>query len=66
MDPTGSWFSGLTKIANPKDIIAISFHYNSFYIFNLTQLDIEALLNSNLVIPLKNLISEISRKANEI
>lgn len=60
------WFSGLTKIANPNDIIAMILYSGSFHIFNLTQLDVEALLNSNLVSPLKELISEISGKANEI
>ncbi|HET8886000.1 MAG TPA: MvaI/BcnI restriction endonuclease family protein [Salinimicrobium sp.] len=60
------WFSGLTKITEPNDIIAIIFHSGSFHIFNLTQLNIEALINSNLLNPLKELISEISGHANEI
>ncbi len=60
------WFSGLTKIANPKDLIAIIFYSGMFHIFNLTELNVEALLNSNLINPLKELISEISGKANEI
>lgn len=60
------WFSGLTKIANPNDLIALIFYYGSFHVFNLTQLNVEALLNSNLVNPLKDLISEISGKASEI
>lgn len=60
------WFSGLTKIANPSDIIAIIFYSGSFHIFNLTQLNVEGLLNSNLFNPLKELISEISGKANEV
>lgn len=60
------WFSGLTKVANPNDIVALIFYSDSFHIFNLTQLDVESLLNSNLVNPLKELISEISGKANEI
>lgn len=60
------WFSGLTKITSPNDIIAIIFYSGHFHIFNLTQLNIEALLNSNLVNPLKELISEINSKANEI
>lgn len=60
------WFSGLSKIANPNDIIAIIFHFDKFHIFNLTQLNIETLLNSSLINPLKELISEISEKANEI
>lgn len=60
------WFSGLTKIANPHDLIAMIFYSGSFHIFNLTQLNVESLLNSNLINPLKELISEISGKANEI
>jgi hypothetical protein len=60
------WFSGLTKVANPNDIVALIFYSGSFHIFNLTHLDVESLLNSNLVNPLKELISEISGKANEI
>jgi hypothetical protein len=60
------WFSGLTKIANPNDLIAMIFYSGSFHVFNLTQLNVEALLNSNLINPLKDLISEISGKANEI
>lgn len=60
------WFSGLTKIANPNDLIAMIFYSSTFHIFNLTQLNVEALLNSNLINPLKELISEISGKANEV
>jgi len=60
------WFSGLNKIANPNDLIAMIFYSGSFHIFNLTQLNVEALLNSNLINPLKELISEISGKANEV
>ncbi len=60
------WFYGLTKIANPNDIIAIIFYSDSFHIFNLTRLNVEALLNSNFINPLHELISEIRGKANEI
>lgn len=60
------WFSGLTKIASANDIVALIFHDGSFHIFNLSQLNVESLLNSSLVNPLKELISEISGKANEI
>jgi hypothetical protein len=60
------WFSGLTKIANPNDLIAMIFYSGSFHILNLTQLNLEALLNSNLINPVKELISEISGKANEV
>ena len=60
------WFSGLIKIANPNDIIAIIYYSGSFHVFNLTQLDVEALLNSKIINPLQDLISEINSKATEI
>lgn len=60
------WFTGLSKVANPNDIVVLIFYSGSFHIFNLTQLNVESLLNSNLVNPLKELVSEINGKANEI
>lgn len=60
------WFSGLTKIVNPNEIVAIIFYADFFHIFNLTQLNVEALLNSDTANPLKELISEIREKADEV
>jgi hypothetical protein len=59
------WFSGLTKIANPNDIVAIIYFDKSFHVFNLTHVHVEALLNSEIVSPLKVLILEISEKATQ-
>lgn len=59
------WFSGLTKIANPNDIIAIVYFTGSLHIFNLTQLKVDELLGSHVFNPLKELVSEISGKATE-
>ena len=60
------WFSGLTKIANPNDIVAIIYYEGQFHVFNLTRLDIEGILKSDIHSPLKELILEINGKANEI
>ncbi len=60
------WFSGLTKVANPNDIVALIFYSQSFHVFNLTQLNVESLLNSKLMNPLKELILEINSNAKEI
>ncbi len=60
------WFSGLTKIANPNDIVAVIYYSGQLHVFNLTQLDIELLLESSLLNPIKELLNEISGKANEI
>jgi len=60
------WFSGLNKIAIPNDIVTIIYFANAFHVFNLTQLNIQLLLDSRIINPLNDLISEISGKANEI
>jgi len=60
------WFSGLNKIAIPNDIVTIIYFANAFHVFNLTQLNIQLLLDSRIINPLNDLISEISEKANEI
>jgi hypothetical protein len=60
------WFSGLTKIANPNDIIVIIFFDDCLHIFNLTRLDIVALIDSALTNPFKELISAINFEESEI
>ncbi|WP_352422202.1 MvaI/BcnI restriction endonuclease family protein [Proteiniphilum sp.] len=60
------WFSGLTKIANPNDIVAIIYYEGQFHVFNLTRLDVGALLDSSILNPLKELISGINGKANAV
>lgn len=60
------WFSGLTKIATANDLIAIVYYSGSFHVFNLSRLNIEVLLDSHLMNPIKDLISEISNKANAV
>ena len=60
------WFSGLTKFAVPNDIVSIIFYNGEFHIFNLTQLNVENLLSTNIHNPFKELIAEISGNANQI
>jgi len=60
------WFSGLTKFAVPNDIVSIIFYNGEFHIFNLTQLNVENLLSTNIHNPFKELIAEISGNANKI
>ena len=60
------WFSKLNKIVNSNDIVAIIFYSGRFHIFNLTQLDVKELLTTPLLNPLKELVSEINGRANEI
>lgn len=60
------WFYSLTKIADANDIIAITYFDGEFQIFNLTKLDVEALINSSIPNPFKDLITEINSIENEI
>ena len=60
------WFYKMTKIAKANDIIAITYFDDSFQIFNLTQLDIETLVNSSIQNPLQDLIREINNTENEV
>ncbi len=60
------WFYNLTKYSDPNDIIAITYFNNEFQIFNLTQLDIELLINSPIQNPFQDLINEINTTENKI
>lgn len=60
------WFYGLTKVADPNDIIAITYFDNQFQVFNLTKLNVTELLNSSIINPFQELISSINFEESEI
>ncbi len=60
------WFYSLTKIADPNDIIAITYFDNQFQVFNLTKLDIRELINSSILNPFQELINAINTTENEV
>lgn len=60
------WFYSLTKVADPNDIIAITYYNDSFQVFNLTKLDVEALISSTIINPFQELISSINFEESEI
>lgn len=60
------WFYSLTTVADPNDIIAITFYNESFQVFNLTKLDIVGLINSAIINPFQELISSINYEESEI
>tara|TARA_B100000780_G_C21120671_1_gene453897 strand:- start:45 stop:1229 length:1185 start_codon:yes stop_codon:yes gene_type:complete len=60
------WFYKLTQVANPNDIIAITYYDNAFQVFNLTQIDIESLINSTIQNPFQDLIRAINQSENEV
>jgi len=60
------WFYSLTKIADPNNIIAITYFDDSFQLFNLTTLDIDELINSSIQNPFQDLIKAINTSENEV
>lgn len=54
------WFTNLKKIAEANNILGLTIHKSSIYVFNLSKLNVEVLLNSEINNPLKELISEIN------
>lgn len=60
------WFYNLTKVADPNDIIAITYFDDNFQVFNLTKLDVEELINSSIQNPLQDLVRAINTTENEV
>jgi hypothetical protein len=60
------WFYSLTKIAEPNDIIAITYYNDNFQVFNLTKLDVRELINSLIQNPFQDLINAINTTENEV
>lgn len=60
------WFSGLTKHANPNDILALICFDGKIHVLNLTQLPIKKLMDSALINPLKELVQVINGIENAI
>lgn len=60
------WFKGLGNYANAKDILAIIVFENKLYVLNITQLDLNKLLNEKISNPLKDLIAQINYISNTV
>lgn len=60
------WFYGLSKFADPNDIVAIIYFDDMFRVFNLTKMDVEGLISSSIGNPLKELILEINTTENVV
>lgn len=58
------WFKSLPAYVKANDILGIISHDNNLYVLNITQIDIENLLNSKIVNPLQDLVSEIKSNSN--
>jgi hypothetical protein len=60
------WFKGLGNYSKANDILGIIEFDGVLYVLNITQIDLEKLLNSNIHNPLKELIEEINHISNEV
>lgn len=60
------WFMGLTKYANPNDILALICFEDIIHVLNLTQLPVEQLIASSNINPLKELIEDINYIENAV
>jgi hypothetical protein len=60
------WFKGLGNYSNANDILGIIEFERILYVLNVTQIDLETLINSNIQNPLKELIEEINYISNEV
>ncbi|MCK5111167.1 MAG: MvaI/BcnI restriction endonuclease family protein [Arcobacteraceae bacterium] len=60
------WFSSMPKYADKNDIFAITYLDKCIYLFNITQLDIIKILNSNKSNPIKSLVNQFNENSNAI
>lgn len=60
------WFKGLGNYSKANDIVGIIEFEGILYVLNITQIDLEKLLNSTIQNPLKELIEEINHISNEV
>lgn len=60
------WFKGLGDYSQANDILGIIEFDGILYVLNITQIDLEKLLSSNIFNPLKELIEEINHVSNEV
>ena len=60
------WFKGLGAYSNANDILGIIAFESKLYILNVTQLDLNYLIENKISNPLQDLVNEINQISNEI
>ncbi|MDI9365533.1 MAG: MvaI/BcnI family restriction endonuclease [Flavobacterium sp.] len=60
------WFKGLGSYVKANDILGIIEFEKVLYVLNITQLDLETLLNSDVANPVKELVNEIRQISTEV
>ncbi len=60
------WFKGLGSYSNANDILAIIAFDMKLYVLNITQIDLQSLIESEVSNPLQELVNEINQISNEV
>ena len=60
------WFKGLGSYSKANDILGIIAFENNLYVLNITQLDINNLIESKITNPLQELVNEINHISNVV
>lgn len=60
------WFKSLSSYVKANDILGIFKFDNNLYVLNITQIDIENLINSKLINPLQELVNQIKLISNYV
>ena len=60
------WFKGLNQYAIPNDILCIISCFDELFVLNITRIDIEKLITSEVTNPLKELVNYIKNASNAI
>lgn len=60
------WFKGLGNYSSANDILGIIAFESELYVLNITQLDLQMLIQLEVGNPLKELVNEISDRSNEV
>ncbi len=60
------WFKGLGNYSKPNDILGITEFEGELYVLNISNLNIEVLLNQKILNPLQELVKAIRKESNEV
>ncbi|WP_297815421.1 MvaI/BcnI restriction endonuclease family protein [uncultured Polaribacter sp.] len=60
------WFYSLTQVADPNDIVGITYFDDTFQVFNLSKLNVEELIKSSIQNPFQDLVNAINNTENEV
>ena len=60
------WFKALGAYAKANDILAIFYHKSDLFVVNVTQMDLEKLINGITDNPMKDLVNEINLLSREV